>query len=151
MREISFRGKRVDNGRWAYGYFVETPITTEFNCDGQFLDSGGKGRYCIVQDNCAHEVDPETVGMFTGIKKLTDGIKLYEGDRIKLYWEEVFFEGSVIGEISYDNTYACFMVDFPEKGTSRTLSSIDFDYTFEGIAGTIYDDNHELLGEAGCR
>jgi len=59
-KEIIFRGKRKDNGKWVYGYYIKTPITAEFECDGQFLDSGA-GRHCIVQDGVAHEVDEKTV------------------------------------------------------------------------------------------
>lgn len=81
MEEIKFRGKRIDNGRWAYGYYLKTPLTTEFNCDGQFLDSGGVGRYCIAQDNVVHEIDRETVGMFMGTHD-RGGAEIYEGDKI---------------------------------------------------------------------
>lgn len=90
QREIKFRAKRKDNGRWAYGHLVKTPITTEFNCDGQFLDSGGSGRWCIVQDGVAHEVDVNTVGQFTGHKDRIDN-KIYEGDIVQwetMKWDE---------------------------------------------------------------
>ena len=29
MREIKFRGKRVDNNQWVYGYYFTTPLTIE--------------------------------------------------------------------------------------------------------------------------
>lgn len=51
MREIKFRGKRLDNGEWLYGSLVIL-----------------NGRYFIFDDANRHEVDPTTVGEFTGLK-----------------------------------------------------------------------------------
>ena len=68
MRDILFRGKRRDNGEWVYGNYIHTPNVT-------FI-------YDVYETDSSHdwyEVDPATVGQFTG---LTDcyGKKIFEGD-----------------------------------------------------------------------
>ena len=86
MREIKFRGKRIDNGGWAYGYLYihEPPLQCLQS------DTSGKTTAYILKTGFADwnmtrpidfaEVDLATVGRFTGFCDNKDK-EIYEGDK----------------------------------------------------------------------
>lgn len=61
MREIKFRGKRYDNGEWVYGGII-------------FIDGGEPHIFCNYG---GVEVDPATVGQYTGLNDENDYMQWY--------------------------------------------------------------------------
>lgn len=70
MRTIKFRGKRLDDGRWVYGY-----LTLISDGEGYIRDIASK-KYSVER------VDINTLGQFTGLKD-SQGKEIYEGDYLK--------------------------------------------------------------------
>ena len=137
MREILFRGKRADNGEWVEGYYVrlngkECRIYTghaETDCGDYYPDWW--------------QVDPETVGQYTGLKD-KNGKRIFEGDIVKAQDDVLgspFFYG-IIGKIVYDE--AAYFIEPKDPMDSQWLFNECAVYE---IIGNIHD-NPELLKEA---
>lgn len=116
MKEILYRGKRVDNGEWTEGYFFKS-------WNKVFLLWGMTGDCPNME-----EVIPETVGQFTG---LTDknGKKIFEGDIVES-------PNGTQGFIEWQNAECAFLVNIGDDW--QTMDDCPYE-----VVGNIYDNGEE--------
>ena len=123
MREILFRGKRIDNGKWVYGDYWHLPE---------------KNFYCISDKEFNRKVTSETVGQYTG---LTDknGKKIFEWDIVKTKF------GRICKVIFFQSPCYCGIDLIPLEDKHKCPDKFDL-YLSDNleVIGNIHD-NPELL------
>lgn len=143
-REIIYRGKRCSDGKWVYGFYVESKtswighkphkswIVSDAISNGGFFNI--LGRYAVKDD---------TVGQFTGLHD-KNGKRIFEGDIVEvtsIRYED--FMKKMLCEIVYDNGLCCF--DFLALDRKRCMCATIPDAEIE-VIGNIHD-NTELLNK----
>ena len=159
IREVIFRGKRTDNGKWECGDLLSP---NEFNAIPHIVYIAYLNEYGDIGE-ISTPVIPETVGQFTG---LTDknGKRIFEGDIFKFddeVWESSYtscgteydsFAVENYGVVGFDEDIARFdfiKYKFSENSVEADLHenhTIDFsEFVCElEVIGNIHD-NPELL------
>ena len=156
MRDILFRGKRVDNGEWIEGFFVamdgESLIyaQSDLQFDGSFAEIFGladDAQETKIVGMEVFQVIPETVGQYTGLKD-KNGKRIFEGDVVHILgnqqvedWKNVNYNASIA---FLDGGFCAIDGTIEEHGFRRyALARMDFDLE---VIGNIHD-NSELLKE----
>lgn len=149
MREILFRGKRLSDGKMVYG----ESINTQYDAEGKkrvYVGALFSSRiYPLMKCVEWHEVDPDTVGQYTG---LTDknGKKIFEGDIVRILgnqdvedWKNVDYTALIA---FLDGGFCALDGTIEDHGFRRyALARLDFD--LEVIGNT--HDNPDLLNKEG--
>ena len=129
MREILFRGKRIDNGEWVYGAYMA------HDYDGHTILNQNLG----VGTLQGFEVIPETVGQYTGLKD-KNGKEIYEGD-IVIAWSQGY---QATGEVKQRIDGLWLMYPAYQHGKQWGLCPNPKGGTTVEIIGNIYE-NPELM------
>ena len=155
MREILFRGKRLYNGDWVEGYLYEhePPLVgivsekDEPEASKWFIARTGFADWNMPRPVELVEVDPSTVGQYTGLKD-KNGERIFDGDIIAVPFEEdrspweencIYYEN---GKVYFDEIRFGWYVKF--KCDELTLW--EYDDCGVTIIGSIHD-NPEFMKE----
>lgn len=133
MREILFRGKDSITKSWVYGALVQQqddPLREK-----TLIISYSNYQYGDFSEAVIHEVDPETVGQYTGFvdKK---GKKIFEGDILSIYNSKAF-----LFAVEWNNQY---VLKCTTNGVSDNIFNVIESPEDVEVFGNIYD-NPELI------
>lgn len=153
MREILFRGKRLDNGEWVEGYLLVSQRCNK----GAFIVTEGLDPDNLLSclnktlEDCEiwsiYQVDPDTVGQYTGLKD-KHGKRIFEGDIVRYYERQLGgADAPVIQSVGYEEGGFCVHNYFLNNWLRNAVNG---NIQLEGIEiiGNIHD-NPDLIGGGG--
>lgn len=142
MREILFRGKRIDNGEWVEGFYFCMVHDDGRHVHHFIMPLGADLNLGTPIEKIQVEIDVKTICQFTGLLD-KNGNKIWENDIIRHYnksWEpNVYTEGIIKW-----NAFKCRFENQSTKNPCYTYA-INAMYNYE-VFGNIFD-NADLVKE----
>lgn len=143
MREIIFRGKSKNSGRWVYGDLVSNKY---HNRQGTHIYEKNDSVSCPSGYQFVR-VNTNTVGQYTGINDRF-GLKIFEGDILCQTIKNEFTNGQeskIYYFVKFNNgMFATFYYDFLDEVEEGRLCEALIEVDKLEIVGNIYD-NPQLL------
>ncbi len=138
MREILFKAKRKDNGKWIEGYYavigakdviIKAQAEDYYSVDENVKKSHG---------NEVIEVDPSTVCQYTGLTDKNNR-KIFEGDILKSDLDKV-------GKIAYNESHMAFLILEDKENKYYYIQECDRNHV--EVIGNIFDHPELMEPEA---
>lgn len=146
MREILFKAKRIDNGKWIEGYLFDNGFDGEekkYFIGGLIIEKYN-GTACDEWDITGIdfcEIDPETLCQFTGLCN-KNGNRIWENDILMAHLDEFYPEDATYETVEWNT--AGWVTH--EAGSTDREYIDKFDLEYYEVVGNIFD-NPELLQE----
>lgn len=151
-REIKFRGKDIETGKWMYGFYVRLEDTFRKPIDGKERISHriytGFADSCASQDGYDfsgdwYEVDRNTVGQFTGMHD-KNGVEIYEGDIVHTEFDTPFGLAKYTGDIFYNNGFDLNIHKVEgEENEGEGVLMLGTDTSGLVVVGNIYENKED--------
>lgn len=136
------KAKRVDNGEWVVGWFIQGLYMSPLIDDNDIVQP----EYDYIYTTMIVEIDPTTLCQCTGIKK--NGALIFEGD---YFWHMI--EDGLVGVVYWSDEDMCYSVRIVPNVVENECAP-DFETTLEvwelweyseiNILGNIHDKEGDL-------
>ena len=149
MRDILFRGKDSDTGKWYEGFYMALSDTTYcFKEDydrhpdntKHYIVFDKMTDWCLPNQHLKADVDPSTVGQYTGLKD-KNGKRIFEGDILGSRYDYLYPDNVAVEVVKW----FCNSWVIQEGDHLPTMLEEDEIMPYSEVIGNVHD-NKELWG-----
>lgn len=153
-REIKFRAKRLDDGKWDYGYLFQgntdkgTPYAFLLKDSRYAVDNKpqNEDKAVLFFSEEVAIIDKETIGQYTGLKD-KNGKEIYEGDIMEVtaldFIDKAKNKKNFV--VKYENGFICHIINEPNCWMHLKTAYEKVCYSLK-VIGNIFD-NSDLIKE----